>query len=408
MRVNRQRLERALEVLSRIGGTARGGLTRLALSNEDKLARDEVVSWMREEGLRVIVDKIGNIFGERPGSEELPPVVIGSHLDSVPCGGRYDGQVGVVSGLEVVRTLNDFGVRTRHPITVAIFTNEEGARFSPPMLGSGVVAQRIRLEEAYETRDERGCRLVEELKRIGYLGKEWYLPAKALHAYLELHIEQGPVLEEEGCAIGVVEGIVGISWCDITLVGAAAHAGPTRMARRRDALVAAAEIVRAVRSIPMRVCEEMVATVGHFEVYPNVSNVVPGKVTMTTDIRDPHDQHVAEALQLLREGVAIAGAREGVEVEVSCRWRVAPVRFHPEVVGAIERAAGMLRYRSRRMFSFAGHDAQYMSMLGPTGMIFVPSRGGVSHCEEEFTSVDDIEKGAMVLLLAALELAGHA
>src|SRR3989442_616919 len=248
MKIDRKRLERSMEELGRIGETARGGLTRLALTDEDKRGRDWMVARMREAGLRVTVDRMGNIFGERPGAAALPPVMMGSHVDSVPTGGKYDGQLGVLAGLEAIRALNDQKVRTRHPVTLAIFTNEEGARFQPAMIASGVMAGKIALEDAYNARDKDGIRLVDELERIGYLGPEPCV-ARPIRAYLELHIEQGPRLEEEGLSVGVVEGIVAISWSRLTIHGVQDHAGPTPMRIRHDALVAAAQVVTGVRRI---------------------------------------------------------------------------------------------------------------------------------------------------------------
>src|SRR5438132_2870376 len=239
MRIDRKRLERSMDDLGRIGETPRGGLTRLALTDDDRRGRDWMVAHMREAGLRVTVDQMGNIFGQRPGAEALPPVMMGSHVDSVPTGGKYDGQLGVLCALEAIRTLNDHGIRTRHPVTLVTFTNEEGARFQPAMLASGVLAGKIPLEDAYNARDKDGFRLVDELERIGYLGPEPCVP-RPMRAYLELHIEQGPLLEEGGYSVGVVEGIVAISWSRVTIRGTQDHAGPTPMPRRHDAHLAAA------------------------------------------------------------------------------------------------------------------------------------------------------------------------
>jgi N-carbamoyl-L-amino-acid hydrolase len=405
MRINRQRLEETFAALGQIGETPRGGLTRLALSDEDKRARDRMVTWMKGAGLNVSVDRMGNIFAERPGAAARAPVMMGSHVDSVPTGGKYDGQLGVLCALEVIRTLNDGNVQTRHPLTLAIFTNEEGARFQPAMIASGVMAGKIPLEDAYNARDRNGIRLVDELERIGYLGSEPCVP-RPIRAYLELHIEQGPFLEEEGLSVGVVEGIVGISWSRLTLSGLQDHAGPTPMRIRHDALVAAADVVRAVRAIPDRVSPEMVATVGRLDVSPNITNAIPGRVSLSVDIRDPRDPNVSRALRLLDQAVKDAALAEGVGGELENYWRVPPTPFDPEVVAAVERAAKTLGARHRRIRSGAGHDAQYMAAICPTGMIFVPSRNGRSHCEEEFTPMDDIEQGANTLLLAALELAG--
>jgi len=405
MKVDRRRLELTLEELSRIGETSQGGLTRLALSDEDRRARDRVVAWMRATGLAVRVDRMGNIFGERPGTEPLPPVMVGSHLDSVPTGGRYDGQLGVLCALEAIRALDDHGVRTRHPVTLVVFTNEEGARFQPAMLASGVLAGRIPLEDAYNARDKDGIRLVDELERIGYLGPE-PCAARPMRAYLELHIEQGPLLEEGGCSVGVVEGIVAISWSRVTIHGTQDHAGPTPMRTRHDALVAAADVVAGVRRLARDIVGgDLVATVGQLTVAPNIVNAIPGTVTLSVDVRDPSDAALDRALPMLERVVRQACEREGVRWELEHYWRVPSTPFDPLVVDTIERAARAAGARHRRLRSGAGHDAQYMATLGPAGMIFVPSRGGRSHCEEEFTSMDDIEYGATTLLLAAAELA---
>lgn len=405
MRIDRKRLERAIEELGRIGATERGGLSRLALTDDDRQARDLMVRWMREAGLRVSVDRMGNIFGERAGAGG-PPVMIGSHIDSVPTGGRYDGQLGVLCGLEAIRALNDAGVRTRHPVTLVVFTNEEGARFQPAMIASGVMAGKIALEDAYNARDRNGRRLVDELERIGYLGPEPCVP-RPMRAYLELHIEQGPVLEEAGLAVGVVEGIVAISWSRLTIHGVQDHAGPTPMRVRHDALVAAAEVVTAVRRIATTLGGDIVTTVGHLAVEPDIVNAIPGKVTLSIDIRDPRSETLDRARPMVDAAVRDACAREGVRYELEHYWRVPYTPFAPDVVDAVERAARAAGARHRRMISGAGHDAQYMAAIAPAGMVFVPSRGGRSHCEEEFTAMDDIEQGASTLLLAALDLAGR-
>jgi N-carbamoyl-L-amino-acid hydrolase len=406
MRIDRRRLEQSIEDLGRIGETPRGGLTRLALTDDDRRGRDWMVARMREAGLRVTIDQMGNIFGERAGAEPLPPVLIGSHVDSVPTGGKYDGQLGVLCGLETIRALDDHKVRTRHPVTLVIFTNEEGARFQPAMLASGVMAGRIALEDAYNTRDKDGIRLVDELERIGYLGSEPCV-ARPFRAYLELHIEQGPILEEEGLAVGVVEGIVAISWSRLTIHGVQDHAGPTPMRGRHDALVAAAEVVAGVRRIAREIGGDLVTTVGQLTVSPNIVNAIPGKVTLSIDMRDPRNETLDRALPLVDRAVHDACAREGVRYALEHYWRVPFTPFAPEIVGAVERAAKAGGARHRRILSGAGHDAQYMAAIGPAGMIFVPSRDGRSHCEEEFTPMDDIEKGASALFLAALELAGR-
>ena len=407
MRIDRARLQASIEELGRMGATERGGLTRLALTDEDKRGRDLLVRWMRQAGLRVSVDQMGNIFGERAGQPGQPPVMMGSHADSVPTGGKYDGQLGVLCGLETIRVLNDHRVRTRHPVTLVIFTNEEGARFQPAMIASGVMAGKIPLEDAYNARDKDGLRLVDELERIGYLGSEPCVP-RPIRAYLELHIEQGPFLEEEGLSIGVVEGIVAIAWSRVTIHGVQDHAGPTPMRIRHDALVAAAEVVGGVRAIAREIGGELVTTVGNLTVTPNIPNAIPGRVTLSIDMRDPGDAALDRARGMLDRVVSEACAREGVRYELEHYWRVPATPFSPDVVGAIERAARATGSGFRRILSGAGHDAQYMAAIGPTGMVFVPSRGGRSHCEEEFTPIEDIEHGANTLLGAAAELAGQA
>jgi beta-ureidopropionase / N-carbamoyl-L-amino-acid hydrolase len=386
MRIDRQRLQGTIEDLGRIGATERGGLTRLALTDDDRRGRDLMLAWMREAGLRVTVDQMGNIFGERAGEPGRLPVMMGSHVDSVPTGGKYDGQLGVLCALEVIRTLNDQRARTRHPVTLVIFTNEEGARFQPAMIASGVMAGKIPLEDAYNARDKDGLRLVDELERIGYLGAEPCVP-RPHRAYLELHIEQGPYLEEEGLSVGVVEGIVAIAWSRLTIHGVQDHAGPTPMRIRHDALVAAAEVVSGVRGIARQLGGD--------------------RVSLSIDMRDPGDATLDRARALLDRVVAEACRSEGVTYELEHYWRVPYTAFDREVVAAVERAAAAAGARHRRILSGAGHDAQYMAAIGPTGMVFVPSRNGRSHCEEEFTPMDDIEYGANTLLGAAVELAGR-
>src|SRR5436190_13777496 len=334
MRIDRKRLERSMDDLGRIGETPRGGLTRLALTDDDRRGRDWMVAHMREAGLRVTVDQMGNIFGERAGAERLPPVLMGSHVDSVPTGGKYDGQLGVLCGLETIRALNDHKIRTRHPVTLVICTNEEGARFQPAMIASGVMAGKIALEDAYSARDKDGLRLVDELERIGYLGPEPCVP-RPLRAYLELHIEQGPFLEEEGLAVGVVEGIVAISWSRLTIHGVQDHAGPTPMRIRHDALVAAAAVVTGVRGIAREIGGDLVTTVGNLTVTPNIVNAIPGKVTLSIDMRDPHDATLDRALPMLDTVVREACASEGVRYELEHYWRVPRTPFDREVVAAI-------------------------------------------------------------------------
>ncbi len=409
IRVDRARLEDTFRQQARIGATAGGGLTRLALSDEDRVIRDRMVAWLQAAECAVRVDRMGNIFGHRPGTgaHALPPVVLGSHVDSVPTGGRFDGVLGVVCALEAIRALNDAQARTRHPIELAIFTNEEGARFQPAMLGSAVMAGQVSLEDAYNKRDRHGTRLVDELERIGYLGAEPCIP-RPMRAYLELHIEQGPYLEEARLPVGVVEGIVGIVWARVTFHGSQDHAGPTPMRTRHDALVAAAGVVKAVRRIALETGRDLVGTVGWLDVHPNIVNAIPGKVVLTADLRAPREADLDRAVGDLDIAVQDAATVEGVRAEYEPLMRVPATRFDSGVVDAVEAAAKTLGVGYRRMLSGAGHDAQHMAAICPTGMVFVPSIGGKSHCEEEATSFDDIEHGANVLLQAARALAGVA
>src|SRR3989454_1532425 len=350
MKIDTRRLEESIEELGRIGQTPRGGLTRLALTDADKRGRDWMVARMREAGLSVRVDQMGNIFGQRAGEAALPPVIMGSHVDSVPTGGRYDGQLGVLCGLEVIRTLNDEHIRTRHPVTLAIFTNEEGARFQPAMIASGVMAGKIALEDAYNARDKDGIRLVDELERIGYLGAEPCV-ARPFRAYLELHIEQGPLLEEDGLPVGVVEGIVAISWSRLTLHGVQDHAGPTPMRIRHDALVAAAEGITGVRGIAREIGGNLVATVGHLTVRPNIVNAIPGAAMLSIDLRDPRTETLDRALPLVDRVVRDACAREGVRYELEHYWGVPFTPFAAEVVAAVDRAARARDRKSTRLNS---------------------------------------------------------
>src|SRR5438552_1755275 len=348
MQINRKRVEGTMAALGRIGETPAGGLSRLALTDEDRRGRDLLVEWMRAAGLTVAIDRMGNIFGERPGREALPPVFMGSHADSVPTGGKYDGQLGVLCALEVIRTLQDGSVQTRHPVGMVIFTNEEGARFQPAMIGSGVMAGKIPLEDAYNAQDRDGLRLGDELERIGYLGGEPCVP-RPIRAYLELHIEQGPILEEQHLSVGVVEGIVAISWSKLVLTGVQDHAGPTPMRMRKDALVAAADIVRGVREIPRKIGGDMVATVGRLDVAPNIPNAIPGKVTMSIDLRGPDEHNDTRAMWLLDRLAKDAARGEGVTYDLEHYWRVPRTHFDLEVVDTIEQSAKALGYGYRRI-----------------------------------------------------------
>lgn len=405
MRINGQRLRRTLDEMNRIGATGGGGVTRLALTDEDRFARDLFVRWAREASLEVRVDDIGTVYARRYGKDpSAAPVMTGSHLDSVPSGGRFDGVLGVVAALEVVRTLNDHGIDTLHPIEVVNFTNEEGVRFEPALVASGVLAGIFSREYVYSLRDRNGVRFEEELMRIGYKGSEANRPGR-IRAFVELHIEQGPVLEAEGYPVGAVNGILGITWLEVTLRGQADHAGPSPMSTRRDPLVAAARIIEGIRQIACAEGEPAVATVGRIDVVPNVINVIPGVVKFSVDIRHWHADGLARLEEAVCSLVNHVCAEERVEANIEVVWRTAPTRFDPEIVDIIKDVASSLGYRCREITSAAAHDAKYMSRITPTAMIFVQTKGGKSHCEEEEAPWDAVEQAANVLLHTVIRLA---
>lgn len=403
MRVNGRRLRESLEAMALVGATPRGGVSRLALSDADREARDLFVRWLEGAGMRVEVDAMGNIFGRLPGQRPGDaPLLAGSHLDSQPRGGRLDGAYGVLAALEVARTLQDGGIVTGRPFEVVDWTNEEGSRFSPSMIGSAVFAGVTSLEEAYAAADSDGALLGEELARIGYRGE---LPCggRVVYAYLEPHIEQGPVLEEEGITIGVVKGIQAMSRFNVVVRGEADHAGTTPMGRRRDALVAAADMVRGIRDLAGSQ-EGVVTTVGSLSVVPDSPNVVPGEVRFSIDVRCPEPALLAEVERALPQVLATASEREGTTFELERTWHLPLTRFAPKCVEAVREAAEELGYSHREIISGAGHDAGHLARICDSGMIFVPCEGGRSHTEAENASWGDLEAGANVLLGAVLRL----
>ncbi len=405
--VNGERLWDSLMAMAEVGRTPSGGVRRLALSDEDRAARDLLVRWLGDAGCAVRVDDLGNIYGRRAGGDpDAAPVVCGSHLDTVPTGGRFDGALGVLGALEVIRAMNDARLGTPRPVEVVCWTNEEGARFAPAMLASGVVCGRFTLEEAYAAQDPGGRAFGEELKRIGYCGKaEHRLAAPA--AYVELHVEQGPILEREGAQIGIVEGVEGIAWGWTDVVGQAAHAGPTPMEDRRDALVAASRIVLEIRKMAKEL-PGVRTTVGRCEVSPNTINVVPGAVRLSTDLRARNAEVLDAAARRLEAICAAIARKDGVEVRASEFWRSPPTPFHQMVVETVAETARGLGYSTHRVWAGAGHDAKYVADRYPAGMIFVPSAGGLSHNESEWTSMEDCAHGAAVLLGTVRRLAGAA
>jgi N-carbamoyl-L-amino-acid hydrolase len=392
-----------LRRLGEIGALPGGGVQRLALTDADKAGRDLFVGWLRALDMAVHVDAIGNIWGVRAGLEDGPPVMIGSHIDSVATGGLYDGALGVLSGLEVAAALDRAGARTRRPLAVAAFTNEEGARFAPDMMGSGVHQGALDLDAMLATVGIDGAVLGEELARVGYAGDQ---PPRSVTpaAYLELHIEQGPVLEREGARIGAVTGVQGISWTELTFSGQSNHAGTTPMALRRDAGTAAMRLALAARAIADKAGPPQVATVGALSLSPGLVNVVPERATLTVDLRHTDDAALRAAEARLLDAAQAAAEAEGCTVETRSLARFAPVAFDPALVDAVVAAAQARGLPVKRMPSGAGHDAQMFAPNCPTAMIFVPSAGGLSHNVAEHTDPDDLVAGAEVLLDVALPL----
>lgn len=408
LRVDAARLWDSLMQLARIGATAKGGVCRLALSDLDRQGRELVSQWAREAGMKVTIDRIGNGFLRRPGLDDsLPPVMTGSHIDTQPTGGKFDGNYGVLAGLEVVRTLNDHGIRTIAPIEVAWWTNEEGSRFVPVMMGSGVFAGAFSLEHAYAATDADGHTVREELERIGQIGTEE--PGNhPIGSYFEAHIEQGPVLEDHGVTIGVVTGVLGIRWYDCVVTGMEAHAGPTPMALRRDALQVASVLMQEVVACAHRHPPHGRGTVGMVQVHPNSRNVIPGRVKFSIDLRNASDA-LCEAMDSdIRAVAARLAADSGLAIEITPVSAYPAQPFDAECVQAVERAARRLGHSHMPVVSGAGHDAVYMARLAPAGMVFVPCKDGISHNELEDARPEDLAAGCDVLLQAMLERAGVA
>jgi len=406
-RINGKRLQRALEEMAKIGATAGGGVQRLTLTDEDKQARDLFVSWLEELHLEITIDEMGNVFGRRAGkNNDLPPVMSGSHIDSQPKGGRFDGILGVMGPLEVLRTLHENDLETERPIVIVDWTNEEGSRFAPAMVASGVWAGALERDWAYNRTDINGKRFEDELIRIGYKGavpcKKW-----PVHCYYEYHIEQGPMLEREGKIIGAPKGILCLHWYDVYLEGEANQVGPTPMEGRHDALCAAAEMILKVNQLPDRMGGNMVATVGEIQNYPNSRNIIPDRVHFTVDIRSWDDDHAIKAWELVRKEFETIAARRGCPIRIEETWRVGHSPFDEGRVRLILDVADKLGYPSLHMVSGAGHDASYMNQVCPTAMIFVPSIGGRSHVEVENTRWEHCEAGANVLLHAILKTANE-
>ena len=403
LRIDGQRLMERLEAMAKIGWKD-NACCRLALTDEDKDGRDLLVAWMKAAGLTVSIDPVGNIFGLRPGTDpSAAPVMTGSHIDTVRTGGKYDGNLGVLGGLEVAMTLNDAGVKTRRGLVVAAFSNEEGARFHPDILGSMVFVGGLTLAEAYDTVAIDGKRYGDELDRIGYRG-DAPVPAYKPHAYVELHIEQGPILDIEGVTIGAVRNLQGISWQEVSIVGQSNHAGTTPMHLRRDAGYCAAAIGMELRQIAKDMGGSQVCTMGAVTLHPNIINVIAARAHVKVDIRNTSEELLQKAEKRFADFLVRLAEAEKVTITAKPVARFEPVKFDDGVADLVARHAKALGLSCRDMTSGAGHDAQMLARMCPTAMIFVPSVKGISHNGAEHTEPKDLEAGTNVLLQSLLDL----
>ncbi|MCW5729736.1 MAG: Zn-dependent hydrolase [Alphaproteobacteria bacterium] len=401
LRINAERLWNSLMEMARIGATARGGSARLALSDLDREGRDLFVRWCREAGCTVEIDRMGNIFARRPGRRpDLPAVATGSHLDTQPTGGKFDGVYGVLAGLEVIRTLNDADFATEAPLEVTVWTNEEGSRFAPAMVASGVFAGVFTEAYGHSRADLDGKTIGEELKRIGYLG-ELPVGGRPFKAFFEAHIEQGPILEAEGKTIGVVLGIQAMRWFEVTLSGRESHAGTTPMARRRDAMLGCGRMMERINRIALD-HPPGVSTVGLVKVSPNSRNTIPGTVFFSVDLRHPFDEDLLKMKAALERALYETCQETGLAHECVEVWHSPAVRYHEDCIAAVRTAARAAGYGHMDIVSGAGHDAGYINRVAPAGMIFVPCADGISHNEVESATREDLAAGCNVLLHAML------
>jgi beta-ureidopropionase / N-carbamoyl-L-amino-acid hydrolase len=405
LKIDADRLWDSLMEMARIGPGVAGGNNRQTLTDEDGEGRALFQRWCEAAGCTMGLDQMGNMFARREGTDpDALPVYVGSHLDTQPTGGKYDGVLGVLGGLEVIRSLNDLGIRTRHPIVVTNWTNEEGTRFAPAMLASGVFAGIHTQDWAYARVDAKGKTFGDELARIGWRGEE-PVGARKMKAFFELHIEQGPILEAEGVDIGVVTHGQGLSWTQVTITGRDAHTGSTPMPMRRNAGLGMARVLELVEEIAWSHKPHAVGAAGHIDVYPNSRNVIPGKVVFTVDFRSPELSVIEDMERRLREGAAKICADMGLEVAFEKVGGFDPVKFDEGCVDAIRRAADRLGYSHRNIISGAGHDACWINRVAPTAMVMCPCVGGLSHNEAEEISKDWAAAGANVLFHAVVETA---
>ena len=404
-RVNGDRLWNSLMEMARIGATPKGGINRLALTDLDRECRHLFKTWAEAAGCTVTVDRMGSMFARREGTDpSLPPVLFGSHLDTQPTGGKFDGILGVLGALEVMRTLQDLDIKTRHPIEMVNWTNEEGSRFAPACTASAVFAGALSLEEALAIKDVDGKTIGDELARIGFVGDE-PVGGRPIHALFELHIEQGPILEEEGTDIGIVTVANGLKWYEVTITGVESHAGPTPMDRRKDALLGAARIIERVNAIGHAHDPQACATCGMIQAYPNSRNVIPGSVFLTIDLRHPDGDKLISMTKATEEAIAEIAAKTGVTCDYKLVADYPPQPFEPGCIDAVRKAAARLGFSAREISSGAGHDAVYVARVAPAAMIFVPCVGGISHNETEDIKPEWATNGANVLLEAVLEKA---
>ena len=402
--VNSDRLWKSLMDMAKIGATEKGGVCRLALTDLDKEARDLFVKWCKEANCTIKIDQMGNVFARRAGKDNtLAPVVTGSHIDSQPTGGKFDGVYGVLAGLEVIRTLNDLKMETLRPIEASIWTNEEGSRFAPAMVSSGIFGGVFDLEYGLSRPDLDGKTMGQELARIGYAGPE-PVGGRPIHAFFEAHIEQGPILEHDKKQIGIVQGGLGQRWMEVTMIGVESHAGPTPMRIRKDAMVGASAVITAVNKIGNSY-QHACATVGLVQCMPNSRNTIPGKVFFTIDLRHNEDETLSKMASEAKEACEKASKENGLKLEYKEIWYLPPTHFSRDCVKAVENAANDLGFSSMPIISGAGHDSFYISRVAPAAMVFVPCEGGISHNEIENAKQEDIAAGCSVLLRAMVERA---
>ncbi|MEW6982032.1 Zn-dependent hydrolase [Colwelliaceae bacterium 6471] len=403
--VNSTRLWESLMTMAQIGATEKGGCNRQALTDLDKQGRDLFVQWCNAIGCEILVDEIGNIFARRAGKNNaLPAVITGSHLDTQPTGGKFDGVYGVLAGLEVLRTLHDHDIQTEHPIEVVVWTNEEGARFPPACMGSGVWSGNFSLADTYQITDKAGKTVGDELSRIGYQGSLKAKP-RNIKAAFEAHIEQGPILEKQHKQIGIVTGIQGLRWYELTLHGKPCHAGPTPMEDRIDPVQAMLKILQSCYDLAFENGPWARATVGDIQVLPGSPNTVPELMKVLIDIRHPKTEIIAAMAESFTEKVASVCQSMAVDYQLKEAWRMKVTEFAPLCVDAVEASVNLLGYSSMKMVSGAGHDSLYVAERVPTSMIFVPCEDGLSHNEAENAKQEDLAAGANVLLHAILTLA---